>query len=482
MGLIQRIKDMKLPCEANIVACIYKNTEALYEYSNLNIDDFHSDIWKFYFNIAKTIVIQEKKPVLDRETIGFFIMKNPEMEKQYKLTGGFESINATTKYINLANLEGYILELNKLNSMLKLAENVFRINEHFDTLKDMSSDDIYNFYTAKLNDVFINNETSIKSHNLCEGLHALIDDCDKGADIGLPLRAPLLNDLVGGNILGNVTLLGASSGTGKTTITLQILLSSIIEQNEQCIMVINEQDEKKLRKEMLTWVVNNEMGYKFNKKRLRQGQFSDEEKKWLHEAADWLEAKKDNRNITIIPLSTYNVGIMQKIICKYASLGVKYFILDTFKAGDTPSQKQTWEEMMHDMRKLYDTVKPANKNVHLWCTLQLKKDKAGSRYLTQDNIGMSKNVTDVCSTVILMRHVRDDEKQEGKKELKVYRLEGSRNKSKIPVILDPNKTYIVLFIDKNREGESHMFQIVVEVNLARNIYQEIGITNVPEDY
>jgi replicative DNA helicase len=167
---------------------------------------------------------------------------------------------------------------------------------------------------------------------------------------------------------------------------------------------------------------------------------------------------------------------MKKIINKYSALGVKYFILDTFKAGDDYSNKQTWEEMMHDMRKLYDTVKPSNKNVHLWATLQLKKDKVGSRYLTQDNIGMSKNVVDVCSTVILMRQIREDEKDGGKNAIKVYRLEGKNGRTKIPVTLHEDKNYMIIFIDKNREGESGHFQIVVEINLGRNTYREVGVT------
>jgi replicative DNA helicase len=171
-----------------------------------------------------------------------------------------------------------------------------------------------------------------------------------------------------------------------------------------------------------------------------------------------------------------------KIINKYSALGVKYFILDTFKASDNADSDKVWLEMMNDMRKLYDTIKPSNKNVHLWATLQLKKDKVGSRYLTNDNIGMSKNVVDVCSTVLLMRGVREDEKEDGKHELKVYRLEGKNGATRIPVILHKDKHYMVIFIDKNREGESGQFQIVAEVNLGRNTYKEIGITSIAQDF
>ena len=480
-ALTKEIKELKLPCEANIVSCFYKNPELLYDYEKLQITDFHFNEWRVYFAIAYHIVVKEKKPVLDELTIGFFLQKHPKLAEKYNEYGGFQTMESAKEYIRTANLDGYVAELNKWNAVLSLIKRGFPIKDHFKDFKDMSLDEIYRFYEVQLNDTFINVDTKIKSYNLCDGLHDLIEECDKGLDIGLPLASKTLNDIVGGNIYGNITLLGGSSGTGKTTITLEIVLTSIIENNEQCVMVINEQDEKKLKKEMLTWVINNKLLKNFNKKRLRQGGFSDDEKAWLKESADWLEAKKDNNNITIIPLPSYNVSLMKKIINKYYALGVRYFILDTFKAGDD-SKDQTWLDMMNDMRTLYDTVKPANKNVHLWATLQLKKDKIGSRYLTGDNIGMSKNVVDVCSTVLLMRHVRDDEKQGGKNELKVYRLEGKNGNTKIPITLHNDKWYMIIFIDKNREGESGQFQVVAEINLGRNTYKEIGITYVPQDY
>jgi replicative DNA helicase len=482
-GIVAEIKALKKPCEANIVSCFYKNPELLYEHEKLTVDDFEFNEWKVFFSIAQDLIVREKKQILDEITIGFYLEKHSKLRAKYHEYGGYQMLESAKQYIKIENLDGYVTELNKWNTILQLIERGFPITKHFDDFKDMSLEEIHQFYEVQLNDTFIHvgNSAKIKSHNLCEGIHDLIEQCDKGLDHGLAIESPLINDVTGGNMAGNITLLGGSSGTGKTTVTLEIVLTAIINQNEQCVMVINEQDETKLRKEMLAWTVNNILGKTFNKKRLRQGGFTGDERAWLKEAADWLEAKKDDKNITIIPLQSYTVSLMKKIINKYAGLGVKYFILDTFKASDDADTDKIWLEMMNDMRKLYDTVKPSNKNVHLWCTLQLRKDKV-SRYLTNDNIGLSKNVVDVCSTVLLMRAVRDDEKEDGKNELRVYRLEGKNGATKIPVTLHKDKHYMVVFIDKNREGESNSFQVVAEVNLGRNTYKEIGVAYVPQDY
>ncbi len=480
-GIVQEIKSLKLPCEANIVSCFYKNPELIYEYEKLKMKDFDFNEWKVYFFIAYELIVKEKKQVLDEITIGFFLEKHPKLAEKYTEYGGYQTMESAKKYINIENLEGYVTELNKWNTILKLIDKGFPIQKNFKDFKDMSMEEIYQFYEIQLNDTFINVDTKIKSFNLFEGLNDLIDECDKGMEVGLPIKSQLLNDTIGGNIKGNITLLGGSSGVGKTTTTLELLIPSIIEQNEQCVIVINEQDEKKLKKEMLTLCMNNTFDRTFNKKRFRQGKFTPDEFTYLRESANFLEAKKQSKHITIIPLQSYNVGLMKKIINKYSALGVKYFILDTFKAGDDADSDKIWLEMMNDMRKLYDTIKPSSKNVHLWATLQLKKDKAG-RYLTNDNIGMSKNVVDVCSTVLLMRVVRDDEKEEGKNELKVYRLEGKNGATRIPITLHKDKHYMIIFIEKNREGESGQFQIVAEINLGRNLYKELGITFVPQDY
>jgi replicative DNA helicase len=473
---------LKLPCEANIVSCFYKSPELLYEFERLKFDDFTWNHWKVFFVIAYEIVIKEKKPHLDELTIGFYNEKHSKIKSKYDEYGGWKTISTAKEYITINNLDGWVLELYKWNCLLKLHRKGFSIEKDFDTLKDMTIDEIYHFYEVHLNDIFINVEKKITSHNLCDGLNELIDECHLGLEIGLPIKSPMLNETINGCMLGNISLLGACSGAGKTTLTLELLLPTILEKNEKCVMVINEQDEKKLRKEMLAWTINNVLDIRFNKTRLRQGKFTEDEMNQLRIAAAWLLDKKENKNITIIPLQSYNVKLMKKIINKYSALGVNYFILDTFKVGDDSEVQFMWQNLMQDMRKLYDTIKPSNKNVHLWCTLQLRKDKYASRYLTMEHIGQSKSVIDVASTVLLLRQVRDDEKHEGKNELRVWKPEGVNMKTKIPVVLHKNKSYCIIFTEKNREGQSGQFQIVAEFNMSQNLYKEVGLTIVPEDY
>lgn len=95
---------------------------------------------------------------------------------------------------------------------------------------------------------------------------------------------------------------------------------------------------------------------------------------------------------------------------------------------------------------------------------------------------MAKNIIDVASTCIMLRNLFEDEFDGEKHSLKVFKMGGKNGKTKIPVKLDKDKHYQILFIVKNREGSSNDYSIVVEHDMSRNTYKEIGICVVPTDF
>lgn len=163
-------------------------------------------------------------------------------------------------------------------------------------------------------------------------------------------------------------------------------------------------------------------------------------------------------------------------------MGVKYFLLDTFKMDSGKVSENSWVAMQQSMVDIFDTVKSESLNVHILVTFQLNKSSARQRYYTQDNIGQAKNIIDPTSTCIMIRDMFDDEYTGENKELKVYRLDGKNKQTKIEVKLDKNKRYQILFLIKTREGSSNAYQIVLEHDLSRNIINEIGITQVLPDF
>ena len=482
LSVKEQITQFQKNAEANIVACLYKEPSLFVEHSGLE-GQFNQNVWRVYYVIGRDMSIVEDKAVLDEISLGFYLEKHLQLKEKYIEYGGYNTIATLMKLARVENLDGYIEEFQKYNTISKLLDkNIIVTPELLKVFKDWKTEDIYAYYETLINGLFVNVDYSVSSFNLLDGLHELIESANAGENVGFPINSPLLNDKIGGNSLGNITLLAANSGVGKTTLTNMWILDNIIKYDEKVVVILNEQDEVKWKQEFMTHYINTKLNGNFLKKRWREGKFTEEEMGWLKKAADYLGSLKERKNITVIPLQTYKTNTVIKLIKKYKGLGVNYYILDTFKADVDTDSSLKWSQMADDMVKISDTIKKASKNVHIWVTLQLSKSAIKQRFLTQDNIGVAKNVIDTASTAILVRMILDTEKSGGKTALKVYRLAGANMKTKIPVELEHDKEYCVIFVDKNRFGSTKSTQIVAEIDLGRNVYKEIGITRVPEDF
>lgn len=480
---VKTVKEYKLACEANIVSIYYKKPDLMYDFE-LKLEDFTENTWRVYWQIAYDIVIKEHKPVLDDVTIGLYLEKHNKLKKKYEDYGGYETIEKATEYVKTQNLGGYIAELNKWNTVLMMLKNKFPVYDRLSEFADMSLDDIYVEYEAILNHIFINADEDIQSYSIEEGIDDLIDELNEGLAVGLPYyEMPLLNKETGGQLTGNITLVGGLSNMGKTTLVRSMCIPASIKNGEKLVIIINEEGRRKWQREMLVWVANNIYKFDLQKFVVRDGKYSDEVMDMLRKCANWIKEKASDNTVTIIPFNKYRTEKAIKVIKKYASLGVKYFILDTYKADSGNRSDKMWLDMQQSMVDIYDTIKTdGGKDVHIVITFQLAKSSARQRFYSQDNIGQAKNIVDVASTCLMIRDVFEDEYTGEKNALKVYKLEGKNGKSKIPVNLDHDKHYQLIFIVKNREGAANNYQIVIEHDMSRNLLKEVGFTSVPVDF
>lgn len=480
----KQVVEYKLNAEANVVSILYKVPDELYSV-NLTLDDFSNNIWRVYFEIAHDIILVENKATLDEVTIGIYLEKHSKLKAKYDEYGGYENIQNSMKYVKVENLNAYISEMRKWKAVIQLCKRGFGVKQNLSQFADMTAEQIYNQYESFLNDTFANIDSDIKSVELCDGIYELIEKLDSRESIGLPYyEMPTLTQETGGQYLGSITLLGGISNAGKSTVARSLTIPTIINAKEKIVIIVNEDSVAKWQREMLVWVCNNILKFNIQKHTVRDGNFSVEVKKALISAADWLKENTDNHMITIIPFMQYRTDKAIKEIRKYAALGVKYFILDTFKMDAGKTGEHSWLQMQQAMVDIKDTVKAENLNLHILITFQLEKGSSIMRYYTQNNIGMAKNIVDVASTCIMIRDLFDDEYTDNKHALKVYRQEtyGANGKTRIEVKLDSNKKYQLFFIVKNQEGAANSYQIVVEHDKSRNLIKEIGTTNVSPDW
>lgn len=479
----KQVKEYKVACEANIVSIFYKKPELMYDYQ-LKLEDFSENTWRVYWKIAYDIIVKEKKSVLDDITVGLYLEKHSKLKQKYDEYGGYDTIDKATEYIKTSNISGYVNELKKWETVIRMIASGFPVTDRIKEFVDMSLDEIYKEYDALLNHIFINAEEDVMSYSLSDGIYDLIEQLNEGIAVGLPYdNMPTLTKETGGQLPGNITLVGGLSNMGKTTLTRTMLIPSAVKYGERLVILVNEEGKAKWQRELIVWVANNIYKTDLQKFVVRDGKFSDEVKELLYKCADWIAEKSENNMLTIIPFSRYETQKAIRVIKKYASLGVKYFILDTYKADAGSRSDRMWLDMQQNMVDIYDTVKAeGGKNVHITITFQLAKSSARQRFYSQDNIGMAKSIIDPASTCLMLRDVFEDEYTGERNELKVYRLDGKNNKSKIPVKLDHDKHYQLIFIVKNREGAANNIQIVCEHDMSRNLLKEVGFTSVPVDF
>lgn len=480
----KKVREYKLSAEANVVAILYKDPEQLYNVS-VKLESFSSNVWRVYWQIAYDIIVTENKSVLDEMTVGMYLEKHPNLRDKYIEYGGFDTIFAATGYVNVANLDGYVSELNKWGAVLSLCERGFPVKERLSDYADMTEEEIYNEHEAYLNHIFANSSSGIKSVNVFEDMYEFIDELNNGNDIGMPFyHADLLTAEVGGfNLNGHIYGLGGSSGSGKSNMAFNWVVASAIEQGERVVMMINEEDERRVRRELLLFVANNIFKEELHKRTLRDGNFDSETIDLLKRCADWLDKKKDEHILTVIPLERYSVNTAIKIIKKYSSaFGVRVFILDTLKESCDAKTDEIYKSMMRDMVALYDVVKPSAKNVGLFVTYQLGKSSLKMRYLTNNEIGQAKSIVDVMSCNVCIRRPYEDEYEGGSRELTCYRPEGVNGKTKIPFKLKKEDNPMITFICKNRFGVSGGQQIVSSCDLSTNVCKDLGMCNVPQDF
>jgi replicative DNA helicase len=480
----KKVVEFKTTAEANVVSILYKSPERFYD-TNLTLDDFTENVWRVYYQIAHDIILIERKNVLDDITVGLYLEKHPKLKAKYDEYGGYDTIQNAMAYIKVETFDGYVAELRKWKAVIQLCKRGFPVKDRLSDYADMTEEDIYNEHEAYLNHIFANTSFEIDSVNAFDEMYEFIDELNNSTDVGMPFyHADILNAEIGGfNLNGHIYGLGASSGVGKSSMAFNWVVASAITQGERVVLIVNEEDARRTRKDLLIWVANNIFKEELHKRTLRDGNFNEDTLKLLRKCADWLDKKKEEHILTVIALERYSVDIAIKVIKKYASaFGCRVFILDTLKESFDAKTDEIYKSMMRDMVKLYDTVKPSAKNVGLFVTYQLGKGSLKMRYLTNNEIGQAKSIVDVMSVNLEIRRPYEDEYEGGSKEITCYRLEGANNKTKIPFKLKKENNPMITFITKNRFGVTGANQIVSECDLSTNVCRDVGICNVPQDF
>jgi len=426
----------------------------------------------------------------DTSTYSFLVSRPKETGKKsyfekYDEYGGFQVIQElieeckNQKY----NDEYHCSEIQKYECLRKMQkESLIDVNNKklVSSLCNSTLKQLQSFFQFKTSQIFSGvNAGEVIEYNLLDDLDVAIQKMNDGEAMGLPLHdSPRLNRKIKGWRKGDLVYLVLSSGTGKSSIAMEKFMLSLIEHEEKGMMFCNEENVWKARNLILATTASKVLNKAVNREKLLEGNFDEGTLYKLLESKEWLEQKPRDL-IKFYDMKKYRVEDMLSRLQMMKPLGYSYAVLDTFKPETSSSESARWETFSNNAQEIYDCIKPEANNIGMLATVQLKIGME-FRYLDLSAIGKSREIVEVASVVLMGRLLYKDEYPGGKEEITAYNweLNSSTEKwEKREYKLDPNKVYMVLFIAKNRLGETNE-QILYEVNYGINSFREVAYCQI----
>lgn len=473
--------------EGNFVFSLWKNPE-LYDTHRIKA---HKDLLttegKFYYTLGKQMYDKGYKAFDDLSIKSHLSGSGQETYlHEYEKRGGFSDVKIILDTINIENAEVYYENL-MANNMLVTFYQTANLVQNAEKLHKMTSDEIYDWIDFHLNNSALDKLSDIEIEDLTIDNEFLMS-CDSGEDIGLHYgeACPLLNYITLGVPKGELMLIGAHSGVGKTSWVLANIVVPVLNKKHKVCIISNEQRSKEFKKLLLVMELANELGYyNLTRKKLKQGNFTKEQWDNIKRAAALINDKNKDR-LKFVKMYDYSVAKVKKIVRKLSKQGFELFVYDTMKADDA-SQNRLHGILVEHSKELFQLA--SREDVALVISYQLALHTLDKRYLDETCLSSSKQIKEVFSEMIYFRQLWEDEYDDGKYDVKPYtRAKDANGKwgtvpmkpNKNGFVLDPEKKYYVFFVNKTRNDEDGQ-TLLYQWDSAWNKWRELGYCKIHRD-
>lgn len=484
-NLPQKLIENREILEGNFVFALWKNPE-LFDIYKINP---HKDLFvrdaKFFYTVGSGM-IEKDYQTLDDLSIRTYLSNKKDFLQEYERLGGYPEIQAILDRIDAKNAEVYYDNLCSNNLLISFYTSV-DLGENIDKLRQMSSDAVFDWLEWHLNDAALNKLTDIEIEDLQIDNNFLME-CDSGADIGLNYGkvAKLLNYITLGIPKGDLTLIGAHSGVGKTSWILANMVMPVIENGHKVCIISNEQKSNEFKRLLLAMALANEVGYyNITRKKLKQGNFTPEQWDRLEQAGKAIN-ELTKGNLKFVKMFDYKINKVKKIVKKLAKQGFELFVYDTMKA-ENASDGKLHGVLVENSKELFQLVN--KENVAMVVSYQLALHTLEKRYLDETCLSNSKQIKEVFSEMMYFRQLWEDEYDGGKYDVEPYTRRKDENgvwgkhpleRDKNGFILNPEKKYYVFFVNKTRNDENQQ-TILFQWDSAWNKWRELGYCKIHRD-
>ena len=504
--LDSRLLDGRIQIEGNIIGC-FANDITLMRNIKINDKDFITRDGRFYYTLFKSL---EEKGFNKIDEVTIQTNSSQRVLDSFDERGGFDTIENLASIINPSNFDGYLDNFFRSNLLCDLSRDGFNLFEPitvknkkivpFDLFQKMSSTQIVDFYDMKLSSYNLGQSSQI---NEKEFLHFEDDWADQleenpeegtkynvfGLDIdGKPIHGfSYLNEQTLGLHSSNLMMTAGFSGVGKSTFFVSLIMA-LLSKGEKIIVLSNEEKMQKFKVKFMVWLLRNYCKYtNLTKSKLSKGIFNEEDKRQIRLAANHFNKCYADK-LLFVSVNENDITLIKKEITDaHLKFGCTAFLLDTFKLSDNKFEGERQDlSMVHDSRELHKLA--MKYDMIGMCSCQCGQRFVGALTLTAQALAGSKQTKEILSQLFMMRNLYPEELDPKSRYYcnpytLVPRTEGKGFESK-PISPDPDKTYVVLTLEKNRDGNdtsgngvSYLFRFDGHFSTFR----EIGLVKTKHD-
>lgn len=481
---LEKINENREQIEAPFVFCFWKDPDLYDDYKFVNDkkdETLKSKDAQFYFNLGKALYDAGFRK-FDNITVYGFLQNKPNVKETFEDYGGYREVENLKQLVNVENVDAYFDKIAKLNTLEALCELTFNSFEDVSKFDKMSSQQVYDYFEYKLNDISITSTHDVEEESLVID-DEFIEECNTGDAVGISYakNCPIMNYLTLGVPLGEMFMIAGHSGVGKSSFVFENMVLPMAEEGVKVAIVSNEMRSKDYKIMLLAHILTKELNYwGLTRKQIKMGHFTNEQREMLNKAKKISQEKYSS--LGFIKLFDNDIGKVLKYIKKKSKRGYQIFVWDTMKSDDSLDEKM-FLQLLINSRKVFQLA--SKENIAIIPTYQLALYTVNQRYLDASCLANGKQIKEVFSEMIYMRQLWQDEYTGEKYDCKAYQFQknedGKYTKVKRMIELDKDKKYIVAFLDKTRNNEDKQ-QVLYEVNGRFNSWKEIGYCNILNEH
>lgn len=516
------MENNEVMTESLVISCMFQDLTLIDEYP-IDSNSFDNPKCKFFFELVEGLSRGYKE--LNEVTVSSFVSQTSDLKMKYEKYDGWESVERVKRLAQISNFDKHIDDLFKQNLIKDLESKGFNIKKKIEVEKgvevkpkdifpQMTCQEVYEFYEMLLT----NSSVSVGGNDMMvEDLYFTDDEIEKiesGEDdtsisYDITMRwtdengeerykknFKNLNNVTDGIGYDNgIFLLASASGGGKSTTAFQMALG-MVESNEKVLFISNEQGSRYFKNILVSYVASTVFNcHSMTRRKVKHLDFNDEEREAFRKANKYIKEKYSDR-LKFVSVIDFNIDRILKLVKKWRlSFGFQGCVIETFKSENAETSDVV-NELVEGSRKIDKFAKKYQ--VRMIIPMQLRTStNMKTSYLTSSEISNSKQVVEVCGSIILFRKILPDElnpenkklflkpfrwvldEVTGKYKKKYLEVKDSKaidedvvanRRSKIRRVednkdyIDINKTYRLAFVDKAREGSDDKKILLLELN------------------